>query len=176
MICYAEVVSPENPIPTPEKSNPFGFTEHEQLWDRISHKRFLSILEDDQTTIHKIETDSNTFGEFQFVTTSRASGERHTYITFWGLGFHDYRERWITDYWRWYESDAYRVTADQTLTPDEAKVRIQEREAEIAAHIDREPQSERGKLFEMLADLTDEDGAWAELDDLEGLLGDEDEW
>jgi hypothetical protein len=36
-------------------------------------------------------------------------------------------------------------------------------------YIDQDTQSERGKLFEILVDITDEDGALAEVEDLESL-------
>ena len=168
-------MSPEIPQSLPEKPNPFGFTEREQLWDRISHERFLNILENEQTTIHRVEVAANTFGEFLFVTTSRGETEKRTYVTFWGLGFHDYRERWIADEWFWNQDDSYPASLLQSLTLDEVKALIQERKAEIAPYAQDDTQSKRGELFEMLADLTDEDGAWAELDDLEGLF-DDDEW
>ena len=41
----------------------------------------------------------------------------------------------------------------------------------VAANIFDEPPSKWAQLFEMLADLTDEDGAYAELDDLSDLFG-----
>ena len=36
-------------------------------------------------------------------------------------------------------------------------------------YMDQDTQGERGKLFEILADITDEDGALAEMEDLESL-------
>ena len=54
---------------TPQE--PFGFTELERLYDRISHARLEAILADEQTTIHEIDVSSNAFGEFLFVTASR---------------------------------------------------------------------------------------------------------
>jgi hypothetical protein len=50
---------------------------------------------------------------------------------------------------------------------------------EISPHISDKTQTNRGQLFEMLADLTDEDGALAEIQDLghleDWLLGSEEE-
>ena len=37
------------------------------------------------------------------------------------------------------------------------------------SYMDQDTQSERGKLFEILADITDEYGALAEMEDLESL-------
>ena len=44
-----------------------------------------------------------------------------------------------------------------------------ERRDEISPHFDEDEQSEQGKMFEALADMTDDDGALAEMQDL-GLL------
>ena len=53
---------------------------------------------------------------------------------------------------------------------------MQERLESISSYIEEDFQTDRGRLFELLADLTDEDGAWAELQDMEDVadwLGDE---
>jgi hypothetical protein len=169
-------VSPENLKSLPEKPNPFEFSERELLFDRVSHQRFMPILEHEQTNILRAEISSNAFGEFLFVTTSRGVAEKREYVTFWGLGFHNYRERWITEEWHLNRADSYPENLLQSLTLDEIRAVIQERQTEIAPYAQGDTQSKRGELFEMLADLTDEDGAWAEIDDLEGLFGDDDEW
>jgi hypothetical protein len=154
--------------------NPFGFTEREKLFDRISHPRLISILENTQTVILKAEVNSNNFGEFLFVSTRRRVGEKPIYVTFWGLGFHEYRERWLDKEWSWYESAGYGDTGEQGLTREDAIARINERKAEIASEAGTQTQSARARLYEMLADFTDEDGALAELEDLGDLLDDED--
>jgi len=144
----------------------FGFTENEELWERMSHKRFLAILGDDKTRIHNVVVSTNTYGESLFVTVSRmASGERQG-ITFWGLGFHESRERWLKDEWRWYEVRSDTKALRGTLTKDEAQTLIQNRREDVEHWSAGSKQSSRGKLFEMLADLTDEDGAYSEMKDL----------
>ena len=47
---------------------------------------------------------------------------------------------------------------------------IEARLAYVQAHASHETQSRRGQIFELLADLTDEDGAYSEMDDLPGWL------
>ena len=59
----------------PQAQDEFEFTENEKLFDRISHERFKEMIEDEATTVHKAEVSSNNYGEFLFVTTSRASQE-----------------------------------------------------------------------------------------------------
>ena len=75
----------------------FGFTEQERLAWRVDQDRFDEILNDEQTIIHKIQLSSNNYGEFLFVTTSRPSDQGRIAMTFFGLGYHEQRERWLTD-------------------------------------------------------------------------------
>ena len=59
------------PMPVPRKPyEEFGLTEKEQLFWRVSTKRFEEILKDERTIIHDIKESSNEFGDFLFVTTS----------------------------------------------------------------------------------------------------------
>ena len=163
--------------PTP--SEPFSFTEHEKLYDRISDARFNALIEDENTTIHKVETDANNYGEFAFVTVSREAQGQRNLLTLWGLGFHEQRERWITDHWRWYRGNQFPAILEQQVTLEEVQTLLEQRRQEIAPYASEETQSARAKLYEMLADLTDEDGAWVELEDLgdaaDWLLADDDD-
>lgn len=148
----------------------FGLTEREKLWDRISDERFQTILSDPDTTIHQIELASNSFGEYLFISLSREANGQRAALVFWGLGFHEQREHWITDHWRWYSKQA-RYLPDRTLPLTTAQSIIQERREEIAPQITTEAPSERAQLFTILADLGDEDGALAEMQDLERWMG-----
>ena len=150
----------------PQPQELFRFTEHEKLWDRISDPRFQALLADEATTLHKVEFSSNAYGEFMFVSVSCAADGESRLMTFWGLGYHDYRERWITDQWAWYSANPSPETQKQRITLKEAQELLEQRRAEIAPYLKEDTQTRRGQLFELLADLTDEDGAWAELDDL----------
>jgi hypothetical protein len=150
----------------PQPLDPFGFTEREQLWDRISDERFRALIADEATTIHRIDVDANSYGEFAFVTLSREAQGQREIVRFWGLGYHEHRERWITTHWNWYRGNQYPAALQQTMTVEGALELLEQRRAEIAPYVTEEAQSARARLYEMLADLTDEDGALAELDDL----------
>ncbi len=159
----------------PQSVDPFAFTEHEQLYDCISDGRFNEMIEDEATSIHKMEIAANSYGEFVFITLSReASGERGM-VTMWGLGYHEHRERWIIDHWRWYRATQSLTTLEQQVTHEEAQELLAQRREEIAPYVSDESQTPSGKLFEMFADLLDEDGALAEMDDLESLFDDFDD-
>jgi hypothetical protein len=166
-------VSPElQPQSSPDQE-PYGFTENERLFDRVTNNRFLAILNDPSTHILKADVSSNSFGEFLFVATKREVGEHVAHITFYGLGYHEYRERWIDKDWSWYESTPSNETDQAELTKEEAIAIITERQAEIATETGQQVQSTRAQLYEMLADLTDEDGALTELEDLSDLFDDD---
>ena len=156
------------PLPTPEAE--FGFTEQEALFDRVSHRRFLVFLEDEATILHRVIEAANNYGEFLFVTMSRPGTDGRIYATFWGLGFHEYRERWLSQEWFWYFTNALPEDEKDEISKEEAQALLQERLAYVQAHATDDTQSRRGQLFEMLADFTDEDGAWAEMQDLPDWL------
>jgi len=156
--------------PAPKKTNElFGFTGKEQLYWRINQKRFEEILKDNQTIIHEITNSSNNYGEFTFVTTSRPEDRGRIAITFYGLGFHEYRERWITDEWYWYQATPNSEQLQKKIKNEEAEEMIKQHREEILIDVKLDTQSERGRLFEFIADLTDEDGALAEFEDIEHL-------
>jgi hypothetical protein len=155
---------------SPERQQPgegFDFTEREQLYERITDKRFRAFLADERTAVHHVEVSTNNYGEFLFVTMSQPVRQERTFVTFWGAGFHEYRERWLTDEWRWYNTPELRQMIPQKIAPEDAQALIQARLDEIAPLVTPPAQSKRAKLYEMIADLTDEDGAISELEDLD---------
>jgi hypothetical protein len=119
-------------------------------------------------------------GEFVFITVSRSEEGRQQLWTLYGLGFHDYRERWYTDEWAFYRTDPFPKTLEQRTSREEVDELLRARREEIAPYAAKNTQTSRGKLFEMLAELTDDDGAIAEMEDLnpdilDALLGDDDD-
>jgi hypothetical protein len=150
----------------------FGFTEEEALYWRVCQERFDEIINDDPTVIHEIKDSSNSFGEFLFVTTSRPGehgAQNRVSMTFYGLGFHEYRERWFTHEWFWYQANSYPSLIRQTIPKEEALELIQQRREYIQPDVRLDMQTDRGVLFETLADLTDDDGALAEFQDFEQI-------
>jgi hypothetical protein len=85
------------------------------------------------------------------------------------LGHHEQRERWLVDEWFYYRPNVVPGDEDEALDTAEVKQQLQDRREMVRAYAQRTTQSERGKLFEMLADLLDEDGAMAEMQDLDNL-------
>lgn len=153
----------------------FGLTEHERLWDRVGHARFLQILSDSNTTVHALEESHNNYGEYLFVTLSRPGTHQRIFLTFYGLGYHEYRERWVYQEWYWYEPVKGAELAQKSVPLQDARWLIEARYHEIQDQALQAEQSSRGRIFELLADLTDEDGAWAEMQDLPDWLLDGDD-
>jgi hypothetical protein len=159
-----------SPIPAPRKPHEiYGLTEQENLSLRVNQKRFEEILNDEKTIIHTIQESSNNYGEFLFVATSRPGDEGRVGLTFYGQGYHEHRERWISDEWFWYEANTDTDKMQQKIEKEKADDLIQQHMDSIQPYIQKDVQTDRGRLFETLADLTDEDGALAELEDLESL-------
>ena len=159
-------------LPAPRRPyEQFGFTEQEHLFNRVTQVRFDEILDDRLSIVHKIGPSSNEYGEFLFVTVSRPADRGRIGMTFYGLGHHEQRERWITNEWFWYQSEFQSDVLKQKVVKEEAKEFLRQRGEQIAPLASQNVQTERGKLFEILADLTDEDGALAEMEDLESLNG-----
>lgn len=159
----------EVPQPGPD----FDFDDRERLYYRVSHDRFRRIFEDDATAVHRVELSLNSYGEFLFITLSRGGEQNRKPVTFYGLGYHEYRERWIHQDWYWYH--AHPTGAMQTVDKEEARTLLDEREQEVGEYVGKDQQSRRAQLYEMLADLTDEDGAIIDMEDLGPLFDDLDE-
>ena len=147
----------------------FGITEEEVSRWRVTDERLKEILANPNTNTHTINMSTNTFGEFIFLTASRGSGQHRICMTFYGLGFHEYRERWISKEWFWYQSQESQVDTQSKLSLEEVTEKLEQRLADISPNLGQDTQTEIGWMFEQLADLTDEDGALAEMQDL-GLL------
>jgi hypothetical protein len=162
-----------------ERPHPFGgfsFTENERLNYRVSDARFQELFADAASTIHRMELSSNTYGEFLFVTLSRGGQQKKQPVTFYSQGYHEYRERWIHKEWYWYRANTYPSSLAKEVSREEAAEMLQQRVDEVSGWVTEETQTERGRLFEMLAELTDDDGAISEMqdlgDDLEQFFGD----
>ena len=147
----------------------FGITEAEVARWRITDERLTKILANPNTTTHTIKMSTNTFGEFLFLTASRGVGQQRVCMTFYGLGYHEYRERWISKEWFWYQSQESLVDIQTKLSGEEVNEKLEQRLAEISPSFDENTQTEIGFMFEQFADLTDDDAALAEMQDL-GLL------
>lgn len=147
----------------------FGITEDEVASWRVSDERLKQILADPGTIAHTIKTNTNTFGEFLFLTASRGTGQKRVCMTFYGMGYHEYRERWLSKEWFWYQSQESLVDVSAKMPDDDVKEKLKQRFADIAPDLEKDTQTERGKQFETLADMTDDDAALVEMKDL-GLL------
>ena len=144
----------------------FGFTEQERRSWRVNDERFQAIIDDNQTTVHTIRESSNNYGEFLFVTVSRVARQGRICMSFYGLGLHQYRERWLTDEWFWHQAHSTPNIRVRVIPKQDAGEILRQRRETISPYIGQDTQSERGKLFEELADLTDDDAAYVELKDL----------
>ena len=144
-------------------------SEDEIAWWRVSDEKLKEILANPNTTTHLIELASNAYGEFLFLTTSRGTGQQRICMTFYGLGYHVYREHWIAKEWFWHQTPANLVEIQNQISGEEVTERLEQRSAQISPSLGKDTQTARGQMFEQLADLTDDDAALAEMQDLDLL-------
>jgi hypothetical protein len=162
----------------------FQLNEAELLESRISHAHFTELLNQRGTTILEVSESSNIYGEWLFVTltariptfiwlstTTPTPKPQPRSVTFWGLGYHESRERWLTDEWRWFETTPLGMPANSMPIPKPQAwktihARLAMCKTEAAAI---PPTSNRAQAFAFFADLTDEEGATTELEDLEAI-------
>ena len=90
-------------------------------------------------------------------------------MTFWGLGYHQYRERWIHQEWFWYQTTIDFSQQQETLNREEALDLVRRRKAELKPYFGDGAQTALGRMFEDLADMVDDDSALKKMQDL-GLL------
>ena len=132
------------------------FTESEKLWGKVTLKRAKEILAQDNVQVMDCSRSWNTYGEFLFIdivaNDTNAFGINYTNTyTLWGLGMHDEREKWI-DYFNIESCSISKEGKPWTkVKVFEAIKDSQHREYHIE-------QTERGELFELLADIGDDDG------------------
>lgn len=144
----------------------FGLSESEQLFSRVSKERFLEFLKDEKTAIHEVLDSENNYGNFLFVTVSKPGSSERVGITFYGLGYHEYRERLIEDEWFWFKTDLSPERLKKQIKKEEVEEILKQRTNDIHSEYGNEHQSQVGAMFDWLADLTDEDGAIAEMEDI----------
>ena len=160
---------------TPEQYRPkrpyeiFDITEDELSRWRVSDEKLKQILANPNTSINEVILSSNSYGEFIFLTTSRGIGEQRVCMTFYGYGYHEYRERWIHKEWFWRQTSVEFDKPLKQIDFKEVEKIMENRLADISTYNDEGTQTEVGRMFETLADMTDDDAALAEMQDL-GLL------
>jgi len=169
--------NPEHPSQRLRPCEVFSLTAGEQLHYRVSDSRFQptglscgqTLVAHPDVVIHEITLDSNAFGEYLFVTVSRErEGQRYA-MTFYGLGYHQPRERWITDKWYWYENNPIDRVYRQTLNKPDAYCQIQARRLEIADHSTDAERSHQALLLALFADGEEERRALPDWENLASL-------
>jgi hypothetical protein len=76
---------------------------------------------------------------------------RRTAVTFYGLGYHEERERWITKERFWYRAHTDTDMLQQQIYKDGVRETPQRHLESIQPYIERNTQTQRGMIFEILA-------------------------
>lgn len=151
----------------PRNESKFGLTEREKLWDKVSHKRFVEILNQDDIEVTGINEDYNDYGEFMFVSLTNFSSIRYgapETIVFYGLGYHENADKYLVDTWEFYDSSSDKNP--RKMNKSSAISKINSRKREIEQEAKDYKQGERGQMFDLLSEMSDDDGATTFMDDL----------
>ena len=133
-----------------------GITNREELDNHMSHERFLEFLR--KYPICEVSRDSNSYGEFTFVSLRverplNAGGTYTDCLQFYGNGTHKYRD--ITPPFWWFNIGNGFIVADKSAL-NKGKVITQiERERQIIC-FDNTP---KDNYFTLMADISDDDCA-----------------
>ena len=148
-----------------EKSKRTVWLTQEELSNaKISDDRFMDLVSRRDVDVYKIQLSENDYGEYLFVTLKRRKQEKSRPLTFYGLGYHEHRERWISSVWEFYETH---LDLGQTaMRKVEAIEQLLERRLYVVSNVTPTKQSPQAQLYELYADLTDDDAALTELEDL----------
>jgi len=133
-----------------------GFRDGE--YDGISTERMFEFL-DAYPIFHSV-VDHNSYGEFQFITVkaiqyANDGTPMETGITFWGNGYHKFRETTLTGWQMSVQTFLYRDHAE-IKGKDTVKNSVMVRRETMDIP---ETQQKSGNSFETLADLSDDDYA-----------------
>lgn len=156
----------QSPKPIRFARDAFGLSDTEKLNYQLADERFRALLNDDTTHVHRILMDANSFGEYLFVTLSCEVAGQHYGLTVYGLGYHHRREQWITDMWYWHEHHRLDALFQNNLSKTFVLEQLAARRELVAAQKTSQKTSEDALLFRLLANLTDDDGAATDIDDM----------
>ena len=142
-----------------QEHNPFQITDHEKLWDKISNERVLEILNQPEVTVISCERSHNNYGEFLFLKLRK--GNR--ILSLYGMGEHERRGVVYSDMWcigdfslihKWDEGKSLnKFTVEQQIY------------GELSRRQRTQPESDYNEVYNMVADLTDEDYAQIAMED-----------
>lgn len=151
-----------------EHEKRFGITEDEHMWKRISYNRLLEIIKQDDVHVVGMGRDTNSYGEWNFIELEKdGPGPR---IEFYGHGWHEHKEKFLVNNWSYYRVGSYNQPEEHL----DKKYVLQELQKEHKMYTERAKtasgrRSEKAKIFSLLAETSDEDGALTMMEDM-GLL------
>lgn len=146
----------------------FGLTDREDLFTELTDDRFNALVNDPQNAVYEVDQSSNNYGEFLFVTIGRDVGGKTIYLTAYGMGYKEASGRWITATWQFYSGSNYRNAKPMPKATAVKQIEAARQEALKSAKEDADRvRTKEQRAFEFIAELTDDDGAWAELQDID---------
>jgi len=149
-----------------------GASKREVLFDRVSEETLRKLIRRAKR-IYYLKESSNLYGEFLFIGLLFDYKGEEIAITFYGLGYHEGRDRYFIDEWHFYwdaNFDVFKDKYTESYSVEEVLEKIRERKEEIIEEAKEHKQSREGRIFEEIADLSDDDAALIFMEDYGGCI------
>ena len=132
----------------------------------ITTKELIELVRNPDNVVCRCIEANNSYGRFLFVDIHNDETDECT--SYYGAGYHEYRERYLIDEWAQFRSqdnETLRIAKDAVVNRINECVKVARK-----GQYGRPPQSENAELFEELVGvIDDEDAVIAEMED-RGLI------
>lgn len=156
-----------------ERNAIFGLADEEVRNGVVSDEWFLELIQADETALNRVAIAENDYGEFLFVTASRPNADKREVIVFWGLGLHRLHSKYVLDTWRWYyPQDEMQLEPTSQFQKDMLLDIVRARRTLLEELANSHVQSDRGMIYQKLADLAGEEIAARQMEGLDDVLRD----
>ncbi len=132
-------------------------TEDERLWENISYKRLKEIIKMPNVRVVNYSIDTNSFGTFKFITIDYNNSKDR--ITFYGLGFHEYKDSYVHSIFKFYTSYKHSDDIEKILNKSDILQNLEEEYELLKEDVISHKQSREGEEFQLIAEMTDDDSA-----------------
>jgi hypothetical protein len=143
-------------------------TEDEKLFYKVKFNKLLQIIDEPDVLVLEYSRSTNSYGNFLFI--KLYDKKENEIITYYGLGIHEFRNRYIVDDFTYYStSNVIRSDEkEQIVHPKdkEALKKLLVSEHERYSKLSKAHKLVPDKEFEALADVSDDDAAISIRDDM----------
>lgn len=157
-----------------DPDNAYSFlTKNEKLFERIGEEKLFKLIGDGIVVPRMCEVDDNSFGEWLFINCLVAAKPERSIMFVSKFGFHYHKEEYEMDRaYGFYTGGKIYGDSGRDITLEEVAKEADEYRTEMERNAklynnDEDPErKKRNDMYDLMAELGDEDGALGEMRDL----------